>query len=101
MEPSMVERLLLSIDEGAELIGTSGKTLRRHIAAGDIRYVLIGKRTKKLTRPDIEEFIDKRRRGGCLSIDRKNPRTTSTTSSGKVVGFTARRERKTDPQRET
>src|SRR5262249_31954401 len=47
--------------QAATKLNCSIKTLRAHVAAGDLRYVIIGKGTKRphrmFTDPDINEFI--------------------------------------------
>ena len=41
----MSVRLLHSLDEAAGMLGISTKTLLAHVDAGELRFVLIGKRT--------------------------------------------------------
>ena len=94
---SSVVRVLLTMEETAEMLGICTKTLRAHVAAGDIRYVLVGKRTRKFTQSDINAFIEDRRE--CHSTDRKSLRTGTTTSRSKVYDFMAQRERRIEERR--
>lgn len=57
---------LLSMAEAAKLLGICVKTLRRHVQAGEISYIAIGRGTKRPWRKfaveDIEEFKARHRR---------------------------------------
>jgi excisionase family DNA binding protein len=83
--------------EAAEKLRCSEKTLRAHVESGALRYVQIGRGTKKVRRmftdEDIEAFIESqtRRNVPCLSTSTRAHRSTSTTSNGEVVAFTALR----------
>ena len=92
-------RLLYSMIETAEELGISVKTLREHCVAGEIRFVLVGKRTRKFTDGDKQEFIEKRRQL-CPSTSRKTPRTGTLTSNSQVYDFTARREQRSRGKRD-
>ncbi len=91
-------RLLYSMSETAEDLDMSIKTLRAHCVAGEIRFVLVGKRTRKFTDGDKQEFIEKRRQL-CPSTNRKTPRTGTSISNSRVYDFTARRARRTRGKR--
>jgi hypothetical protein len=67
--------------EAAGMLGVSVKLLRRHCEDRDIRYILIGKRTRKFTPDDLREFIDRRRQECRLG----SGATSTTTSSNSVV----------------
>ena len=82
-------RILFDMEETAEMLGISTRTLVAHINAGDIRYVLLGKRTRKFTQADIDAFIEARRQ--CPSIAPKIRRTGTLTSLSTVGGFMAAR----------
>ncbi len=79
------QRLLFTMDEAAEMLGISTRTLLAHVTAGDLRYVLIGKRTRKFTQSDIDAFIEARRQ--CQSIVRKTARTGTLTLLSREPGF--------------
>jgi excisionase family DNA binding protein len=83
------QRLLFDMEETAEMLGISTRTLVAHVNAGDIRYVLIGKRTRKFTQADIDAFIEAKRQ--CPSIAPKIRRTGTLTSLSTVGGFMAQR----------
>ena len=91
-------RLLSGMAKTAEELDISVKTLRAHCVAGEIRFVLVGKRTRKFTDGDKQEFIEKRRQL-CPSTNRKTPLTGTLTSSSRVYDFTARRARQTRGKR--
>src|SRR5262252_4531956 len=90
---------LLTPAEAARKLRCSVKTLRAHVAAGDLRYVTIGQGKKRprirFTDADLDEFIANRTRkdAPCPStrtrtVDRL---ISTTTSKCEVIGFTARR----------
>jgi excisionase family DNA binding protein len=85
-------RLLYTMDEAAEMLGISTRTLVGHVTAGDLRYVLIGKRTRKFTQADIDAFIESRRQ--CQSIVRKTARTGTLTLLSREPGFMEARARR-------
>jgi hypothetical protein len=92
MEP---EGQLLSLPKAAEHLGLSDKTLREHVRAGDIRYVLIGQGRKRKHRmfasEDLAEFVESRRRrdAKCQSTSPLSRRSTNMTSGSKVIDFAA------------
>ncbi len=94
-------RLLYSINEAAEMLGIGVRTLRNHVSAGDIQYVLVGKRTKKFEESDLKKFIESRKELLCPSTSRKVRRTDTTTSGSRVFDFTAAREQRISAQRRT
>ena len=85
--------------EAAAKLGCSIKTLNGHIAAGELRYVIIGRGTKRprkmLTDADLNEFIANQTRKDvpCPSTRTETVarRISTTTSKCEVIGFTARR----------
>jgi hypothetical protein len=84
------------VDQGtARLLGIDQKTLRGHVRAGNIRFVTIGLGVTKLRREftliDILEFLERMRRRECPSTSAPTRPTTIMTSSGDILGFTARR----------
>jgi hypothetical protein len=90
--------LLMSMTKAARRLDICGATLQAHVAAGDIPYVLIGRRTKKFKPEDLEIFIERRRRqeAQCPSTSRRESRTTTTTLSSGAYDFTAARARRTE-----
>ena len=62
----------------------------------ELRYIDVGRGGKKRPRirpdiADLDDFIERRKRTLCLSTNARTPRSTISTSSSKVIGFTARR----------
>jgi len=75
-------------------LNCSIKTLNAHVAAGDLRYVIIGKGTKRprkmFTDTDLDDFIANQTRKdspACRSIASRARHTGTSTSSGEVVAF--------------
>ncbi len=94
----MTNRLLYSMKEGAVMLNSSIKTVRALCDAGELKFVLMGKRTRKLTLGDIEEYIEKRKQL-CPYTSRKAARTGITISNSRVYDFTALRERRAKQKR--
>lgn len=90
---------LLTPKDAAAALNMSVKTLRGHVADGNIRYIVIGRGRKRpniaFDDSDIAEFKDHQRRRRaplCLSTRQKTHRSTATTSSSEVVAFMAQLE---------
>ncbi|WP_405052963.1 helix-turn-helix domain-containing protein [Sphingomonas sp. SORGH_AS_0802] len=83
---------LLTPDQAAARLDVSTKTLRRLRQEGHIRYVAITDRKIRYRPDDCDEFVASRARKApeCPSTSRKTRPISTSTSSGKVVGFTAR-----------
>jgi len=85
--------------EAARKLRCSIKTLNAHVAAGDLRYVSIGKGTKRPRRmfsdADLDDFIANQTRKdvACPPTSPKTAarRISTSTSKCEVIGFTARR----------
>jgi hypothetical protein len=83
--------------EAARKLGCSIKTLLGHIASGALRYVNLGHGTKRprrmFTDADLDEFVANQTRKDipCPSTSPRARHTGTSTSSGEVIGFTARR----------
>ncbi|WP_089215521.1 helix-turn-helix domain-containing protein [Sphingopyxis indica] len=100
-------RDLLTIDEAAAELNISAPTLRRLRQAGMIGYVRLDGRKIRHTPDDIADYLARQRvvprpqeAMPCPSPSRKRTRRTgTTTSSGTVVGFMARREQATSETR--
>ena len=53
-------RILRTMREQAERFGINRKTLKAICDRGEIRFVLVGKRTRKFTEEDEREYLEKR-----------------------------------------
>src|SRR5262245_56491763 len=93
---------LLTLAEVARRLRCSEKTLRAHLDAGDLRYVIIGKGTKrprKMIAPaDLDDFIAAQTRNDvpCPSIASRARRIGTSISGGEVIALTALRKRRRD-----
>lgn len=93
--------------QAARRLGISIRTLRGLVSAGDLRYVNVGhgKQREKImfTDSDLDDLIASRTRQkaqqSCQSISPKARRSTTSTSSGAVLAFTARRNGQTGGKR--
>jgi len=92
--------------QAARRLVISIRTLRGLVSAGDLRYVNVGrgKQREKMmfTDSDLDGFIAERTRQKaqqCQSTSPKARRSTTTTSSGEVLAFTARRNGQTGGKR--
>ncbi|WP_443019457.1 helix-turn-helix domain-containing protein [Sphingomonas adhaesiva] len=84
---------LLTPEQAAERLHLCTKTLRRLRSQGLIRYVAITDRKIRYRPEDCDEYVASRTRKAveCPSTSRRSRPITTTTSPGKVIGFTARR----------
>ncbi|WP_083937517.1 helix-turn-helix domain-containing protein [Sphingomonas sp. PR090111-T3T-6A] len=84
---------LLTPQQAAKRLHVCTKTLRQLRREGSIRYVAITDRKIRYRPEDCDEFVASRARKApeCPSTSRKTRRISTSTSSGKVVAFTARR----------
>ena len=97
--PALLPDGLRTPAEAARKLRCSIKTLRAHVAASDLRYVIIGKGTKRprirFAPADLDEFITNQTRKdvACPPTSPKTAarRISTTTSKCEVIGFTARR----------
>jgi hypothetical protein len=93
--------------QAAAKLNCSIKTLRAHVAAGDLRYVSLGKGRKRSRRmfanSDINEFITNQTRKDvpCPSTRTRGRRTGNTDSKSEIVSFSEaqRRRRSVRPKR--
>jgi len=81
--------------QAAAKFGCSIKTLNGHVAAGDLRYVIIGKGTKRphkmFTDADLNDFIANQTRTGspaCRSIASRVRRSGTSNFESEVIAFT-------------
>jgi excisionase family DNA binding protein len=92
--------------QAARRLGISIRTLRGLVSSGELRYVNVGrgKQREKMmfTDNDLDDLIAGRTRQKaqqCPSTSPKVRRSTTSTSSGEVIAFTARRNGRTDAKR--
>jgi excisionase family DNA binding protein len=89
---------LRSPQSAAERLGVSVKTLNGYVADGELRYINVGRGTKKVRRrftdEDLDDLIQRRaqRDMPCQSTGTKIARSTTSTSSSRVLAFTALRD---------
>jgi excisionase family DNA binding protein len=90
----------------ARRLGVSNRTLRGLVTSGELRYVNVGrgKQREKMmfTDSDLDDLIATRTRQKaqqCQSISPRARRTTTSTSSGEVLDFTARQKGQTGGKR--
>jgi hypothetical protein len=92
---AFADRVSIGAPETAKLLGLDEKTLRGHVRRGNIRYLSIGFGEKRPRREfrlaDILEFLERMSRRECPSTAPRTRRSTTSTSSSAVIGFTARR----------
>jgi hypothetical protein len=97
--------LLLTGAQAAARLNCSIKTLNAHVDARDIRYVIIGKGTKRPRRyfniADLDAFIAAQTREAlpCPSTASRARRSGTSISGGEVIDFTAPRKPPTDDKR--
>ena len=89
---------LMTMEEAAAYLHIAPRTLRDHIARGEIRYVAVGGgrgRPRKLfTEDDIQDFVRRQSRmQPCPSTAGRAPRSTATTSKSTVLAFPAQQAR--------
>jgi hypothetical protein len=86
---------LRSRQEAAAKIGCSVRTLDAHVASGALRYVSIGRGSKRkrrmFTDDDLNAFIEaqSRKDAPCPSTRTTARRTSSSISGGEVIAFSA------------
>lgn len=77
LDEAFSERCLITLSEAARLLGISPKTLRGHVAKGELVYRKIGlgasRPRMRFARDDIEEFLEKRK---CRSSGPMSPKPT-------------------------
>lgn len=89
---------LRSPQSAAERLGVSVKTLNGYVRDGELRYINVGrgskKQRRKFTDEDLDDLIERRTRRDvpCQSTSTKTARSIISTSSTKVFAFTALRD---------
>ena len=90
---AFAQRPTLPAPDLCRLLGMDDKTLRRHVRAGNIRYVLKGlgsvRPRREFMMTDVLDFLDKQARRECPSTAPRTRRSTSTISGGEVYDFMA------------
>jgi hypothetical protein len=95
METNVTMTSLRSPKEAAGRLGVSVKTLNGFVRTGELRYINAGngkrKVRRKFTDENIAEFIEHRTKRDvpCQSTSIRTARSTTSTSSSRVIGFTA------------
>ena len=59
--PATITRRLVSINDAADALAVSTRTVRRYIAEGQLDAVRLGRKTLRIKVDSIERFIDARR----------------------------------------
>lgn len=100
------ERLLITVEEAARLLGISSKTLRDDLRRGQITYRATGggnlRPRRRFAREDIEAYME---RVKCRSTDQRQPvaapraRSTNTTSRLMVIDFAELQEQRAEERR--
>ena len=98
---------LKTLAQAARRLGISIRTLRGLITSGELRYVNVGRGKQRervmFTDSDLDDFVAGRTRQkaqqSCPSTSPRARRTTTSTSSGEVLAFTARRKERTEGKR--
>ena len=83
---------LLKRNDAAKVLGICTRTLMRHVAAGEIPYISVGRGVKRksirFTPSDIAMFKHTRMTNTpCLSTQEAKKASTNTTSNAKVFAF--------------
>jgi hypothetical protein len=101
-ERVVVPNGLRTMHEAAARLGCSEKTLKGHLARGEIGYIAIGHGLKRPRRmfadTDIDAFIanQSRKDAPCPSTGARAHHIGNSTSSGEVIDFTAPRRPRPD-----
>jgi excisionase family DNA binding protein len=88
---------LLMIGQAAAYLGITDDQVAAFVQDGELGYINLGRGKKRaryrFTIPDLQDFIERRRRREvlCRSTSPKGHRTTTSTSRPEVIGFMAAR----------
>ena len=91
--PKNSAEMLMTPKDAASKLGISLKTLMAHVSTGNIRYVNIGTKKRRIcrfTQNILDRFIEKRKTKEyqkCLSINYPAHHITTTTSNGAATSF--------------
>lgn len=84
-------RVMIPANATCRVLGVDEKTLGALVEGGAVRFVLVGKNTKRFTEADLRAYLSRETELQCLSTSRQTAVSGNTTSSRKVVAFTALR----------
>ncbi|QTC87922.1 helix-turn-helix domain-containing protein [Brevundimonas pondensis] len=85
------DAVMITAQAAARIIGVDDKTFHALVEGRAIRYVLIGRSTKRYTEADIRAYLMRDTELPCRSTNPPRAVSGSMTSNTKVVGFMARR----------
>jgi excisionase family DNA binding protein len=97
VEPVRQDAVLLTLDEAAAYLNITAEQVSAFIADGTLDYINVGRGKRRprirFTKQDLDAFIERRRQREviCRSTSPATRRITTSISSSKVIGFTARR----------
>lgn len=101
LDQAFSDRLLITLSEAARLLSISPKTLRGHVAKGELVYRKIGLGSSRprlrFARDDIEEFLERRKCRSPGSVSPKptlNVRHAGIASVSTVTSFTELKEQR-------
>lgn len=87
---AFASRATIFANAACRILGVDVKTLGALVEGGAVRFVLVGK-TKRFTEADLRAYLSRETELPCPSTSRKTAASGNTTSSRKVVAFTALR----------
>lgn len=84
---------LLRPAEAAKVLNVGERTFRQIVSSGNLRYILVGARSKRYHPADLQAYIDERRKVACPSTRQspEKPLTGPTPSHSGVFDFEALR----------
>ena len=86
---------LLTLDQAAAYLNVTADQVTAFVQDGELQYINVGRGKRKprirITKQDLDEFIEQRRRREirCRSTSTQGRHSTTTQSKSVVVGFTA------------
>ena len=92
------DAVMIPANAAARIVGVDAKTFHALVEGEAIRYVLVGRSTKRYTEADIRAYLMRETELSCRSTNQPRAVSGNTTFSTKVVGFTARRALKASGQ---
>ncbi|MNE36953.1 hypothetical protein D3C80_1307880 [compost metagenome] len=95
---AFADAVMIPANAAARIIGVDDKTFHALVEGEAIRYVLVGRNTKRYTEADLRAYLMRETELSCRSTSQ--PRAVSTTSISRIGagGFTARRALKASAQ---
>ena len=95
---AFADAVMITAGAAARIIGVDDKTFHALVEGQAIRYVLVGRSTKRYTEADLRAYLMRETELSCRSTNQPRAVSGNTISSTKVVGFTARRALKASAQ---